>query len=112
MRPRQKVERQEVYIAVLLHTRADKNTKTKKEITYFTEKKRRNSNCCAPQATVWISDSVKKKGESEENEYWQELSQQPVQNGKGERAAFCRALLLNLVLRDNDREARASTMNG
>lgn len=40
MRPRQKVERQEVYIAVLLHTRADKNTKTKKEITYFTEKKK------------------------------------------------------------------------
>lgn len=76
------------------------------------KKKRRNSNCCAPQATVWISDSVKKKGESEENEYWQELSQQPVQNGKGERAAFCRALLLNLVLRDNDREARASPMNG
>lgn len=41
MRPRQKVERQEVYIAVLLHTRADKNTKTKKEITYFTEKKKK-----------------------------------------------------------------------
>lgn len=30
-----------MYIAVLLHTRADKNTKTKKEITYFTKKKKK-----------------------------------------------------------------------
>lgn len=42
MQPRQKAERQEVYTAVLLHIPAHKNTKTKeKEMTYFTEKKKK-----------------------------------------------------------------------